>query len=77
MGKMDNMTMSFAVLGNHDYRGNALAQLSPVLRKIDNRWFCRRSFILEAGKMTLVLSIFNLEIINDTKKELNLYTLSA
>ncbi|TKY69193.1 Purple acid phosphatase 17 [Spatholobus suberectus] len=39
----------YSVLGNHDYRGNALAQLSPVLRKIDRRWFCQRSFILNAG----------------------------
>ncbi|KAK7308605.1 hypothetical protein VNO77_42224 [Canavalia gladiata] len=42
-------TQWYSVLGNHDYRGNALAQLSPMLRKIDNRWFCRRSFILDAG----------------------------
>ncbi|BBH04210.1 purple acid phosphatase 3 [Prunus dulcis] len=34
------------VLGNHDYRGNALAQLSPVLRKIDSRWLCLRSFLV-------------------------------
>jgi hypothetical protein len=39
----------FAVLGNHDYRGNALAQLSPVLRKIDDRFICMRSFIVNAG----------------------------
>ncbi|XP_027361265.1 purple acid phosphatase 17-like [Abrus precatorius] len=39
----------YSVLGNHDYRGNALAQLSPILRKIDNRWLCQRSFILNAG----------------------------
>ncbi|ONM18113.1 Purple acid phosphatase 3 [Zea mays] len=38
----------FAVLGNHDYRGNALAQLSPVLRKIDDRFICMRSFIVNA-----------------------------
>ncbi|XP_075519349.1 purple acid phosphatase 17-like [Primulina tabacum] len=36
----------FSVLGNHDYRGDALAQLSPVLRKIDRRWLCLRSFIV-------------------------------
>ncbi|PKA62764.1 Purple acid phosphatase 8 [Apostasia shenzhenica] len=35
------------VLGNHDYRGDVLAQLSPVLRKIDSRWLCLRSFILQ------------------------------
>lgn len=40
----DNKTIS--VLGNHDYRGNALAQLSPVLRKKDSRWLCLRSFLV-------------------------------
>ncbi|KAL5647286.1 hypothetical protein ACJX0J_041641, partial [Zea mays] len=38
----------YSVLGNHDYRGNALAQLSPVLRKIDDRFICMRSFIVNA-----------------------------
>ncbi|XP_074588776.1 purple acid phosphatase 17-like [Curcuma longa] len=38
----------YSVLGNHDYRGNALAQLSPVLRSIDSRWLCLRSFVLNA-----------------------------
>ncbi|KAK4743012.1 hypothetical protein SAY87_001013 [Trapa incisa] len=38
----------YSVLGNHDYRGDVLAQLSPVLRKIDSRWLCLRSFILDA-----------------------------
>ncbi|RWW77207.1 hypothetical protein BHE74_00014643 [Ensete ventricosum] len=37
------------VLGNHDYRGDVLAQLSPVLRELDNRWLCLRSFILNTG----------------------------
>ncbi|XP_048445456.1 purple acid phosphatase 8 [Pyrus x bretschneideri] len=36
----------YLVLGNHDYRGNALAQLSPVLRKMDSRWLCLRSFLV-------------------------------
>lgn len=36
----------YIVLGNHDYRGNALAQLSPVLRKMDSRWLCLRSFLV-------------------------------
>ncbi|KAI3700131.1 hypothetical protein L2E82_44749 [Cichorium intybus] len=39
----------YSVLGNHDYRGNALAQLSPALIQKDNKWFCLRSFILHAG----------------------------
>ncbi|KAJ4974719.1 hypothetical protein NE237_007893 [Protea cynaroides] len=38
----------YTVLGNHDYRGNVEAQLSPVLRKIDRRWICLRSFIVNA-----------------------------
>ncbi|KAL5570477.1 hypothetical protein UlMin_027052 [Ulmus minor] len=32
------------LLGNHDYRGNVLAQLSHVLTKFDSKWFCLRSF---------------------------------
>ncbi|KAI3455117.1 hypothetical protein Pfo_011780 [Paulownia fortunei] len=38
----------FSVLGNHDYRGDAVAQLSPFLRKIDSRWLCLRSFVVNA-----------------------------
>ncbi|KAL6649564.1 hypothetical protein ACP70R_013788 [Stipagrostis hirtigluma subsp. patula] len=38
----------YLVLGNHDYRGDALAQLDPVLRKIDSRFSCMRSFIVNA-----------------------------
>lgn len=38
-----------AVLGNHDYRGNVEAQLSPVLTELDGRWLCMRSFIVDAG----------------------------
>ncbi|KAK3224616.1 hypothetical protein Dsin_004478 [Dipteronia sinensis] len=37
----------YSVLGNHDYRGDVLAQLSPFLRKIDSRWLCLRSFIVD------------------------------
>ncbi|XP_021292213.1 purple acid phosphatase 3-like isoform X1 [Herrania umbratica] len=36
----------YSVLGNHDYMGNVRAQLSPILRRIDSRWLCRRSFIV-------------------------------
>ncbi|MED6191809.1 Purple acid phosphatase 17 [Stylosanthes scabra] len=38
----------YTVLGNHDYRGDAEAQLSPFLRKLDSRWLCLRSFIVDA-----------------------------
>ncbi|GJP48642.1 hypothetical protein CLOM_g7931 [Closterium sp. NIES-68] len=36
----------YAVLGNHDYYGNALAQLHPALANRDPRWVCRRSMAL-------------------------------
>ncbi|KAH6776427.1 Calcineurin-like metallo-phosphoesterase superfamily protein [Perilla frutescens var. hirtella] len=39
--------MWYNVLGNHDYRGDALAQLSPILKARDSRWFCMKSFILD------------------------------
>ncbi|EXC02518.1 Purple acid phosphatase 17 [Morus notabilis] len=39
----------YSVLGNHDYRGDAEAQLSPFLRKVDSRWLCLRSFVVNAG----------------------------
>ncbi|RDX60560.1 Purple acid phosphatase 8, partial [Mucuna pruriens] len=38
----------YSVLGNHDYRGNVEAQLSPVLTNLDKRWLCLRSFIVNA-----------------------------
>ncbi|KAL1803490.1 purple acid phosphatase 17-like [Daucus carota subsp. sativus] len=38
----------YTVLGNHDYRGNAEAQLSLALREIDSRWICHRSFVVES-----------------------------
>ncbi|KAG0470522.1 hypothetical protein HPP92_017222 [Vanilla planifolia] len=41
-------TQWYSVLGNHDYRGNAMAQLDPILRSIDSRWFCKRSFMVDA-----------------------------
>ncbi|KAJ6805423.1 purple acid phosphatase 3-like [Iris pallida] len=39
----------YIVLGNHDYRGDVLAQLSPVLRQTDSRWLCMRSFIVNTA----------------------------
>ncbi|CAI7786591.1 unnamed protein product [Closterium sp. NIES-54] len=39
-------TPSPPVLGNHDYYGNALAQLHPALANRDPRWVCRRSMAL-------------------------------
>lgn len=42
-----------AVLGNHDYRGDVLAQLDPALKEIDNRWHCERSFSLKYNLCTL------------------------
>ncbi|XP_058213001.1 purple acid phosphatase 8-like [Rhododendron vialii] len=38
----------YSVLGNHDYRGDALAQLSPILTQRDNKWLCLKSYILDA-----------------------------
>ncbi|CAN7127474.1 unnamed protein product [Brassica rapa subsp. narinosa] len=38
----------YLVLGNHDYRGDVEAQLSPALRSMDSRWICMRSFIVDA-----------------------------
>ena len=36
----------FTVLGNHDYMGDALCQLSEEIAKRDPRWFCRKEFQL-------------------------------
>ncbi|KAJ7942790.1 Purple acid phosphatase [Quillaja saponaria] len=38
----------YHVLGNHDYRGDVEAQLSDYLTKLDNRWICLRSYIVNA-----------------------------
>ncbi|KAH9321308.1 hypothetical protein KI387_015947 [Taxus chinensis] len=35
------------VLGNHDYRGDTLAQLDPALKSRDSRWNCYRTSILK------------------------------
>ncbi|KAI4357442.1 hypothetical protein L6164_001390 [Bauhinia variegata] len=39
----------FSILGNHDYRGDALAQLTPIQEKVDSRWFCLKSYTLSTG----------------------------
>ncbi|CAH2045825.1 unnamed protein product [Thlaspi arvense] len=38
----------YNVLGNHDYRGNVDAQLSHMLRHLDYRWICLRSYVVNA-----------------------------
>ncbi|XP_027342125.1 purple acid phosphatase 3-like [Abrus precatorius] len=38
----------YNVLGNHDYRGNAKAQISPILRYRDSRWICFRSYVVNS-----------------------------
>ncbi|CAL1392533.1 unnamed protein product [Linum trigynum] len=37
----------YTILGNHDYRGDAVAQLNPFLRKVDSRWLCLRNFMVD------------------------------
>lgn len=49
----------YAVLGNHDYRGDVLAQLDPILKEIDSRWLCQRSFALKYNLCTLPFSSAN------------------
>lgn len=40
-----------AVLGNHDYTGNALAQQDPAIREVDSRYLnLAKSFIVNSGE---------------------------
>ncbi|MCL7045088.1 hypothetical protein MKW94_003934 [Papaver nudicaule] len=38
----------YTVLGNHDYRGDVEAQLSPILTQLDSKWLCLRSYVVAA-----------------------------
>lgn len=58
----------YSVLGNHDYRGNVEAQLSPVLQKIDSRWLCQRSFILNT-EIAEFFFVDTTPFVNDYYKE--------
>ncbi|TXG50923.1 hypothetical protein EZV62_023447 [Acer yangbiense] len=64
----DGLTGENDILGNHDYRGDVLAQLSPFLRKIDSRWLCLRSFIVDTGEQKLTEIFFV-----DTTPFVNMY----
>ncbi|KAL5702797.1 acid phosphatase [Ranunculus cassubicifolius] len=44
----------YNVLGNHDYRGDVEAQLNPSLTRIDSRWLCKRSFIVNTGNADII-----------------------
>ncbi|KAI5084409.1 hypothetical protein GOP47_0000578 [Adiantum capillus-veneris] len=39
-------TTWYTVLGNHDYMGDVLAELSDALVERDSRWYCKRAFQL-------------------------------
>jgi hypothetical protein len=56
----------FNALGNHDYYGNASAQLSPALRALDARWHAWRSnfqTFTPPGHDTPLLSVYTIETI--------------
>lgn len=60
----------YIVLGNHDYRGDVLAQMSPALRKLDKRWLCLRSYIVTAEIVDFFFvdtTPFHDKYFNDTK----------
>ena len=46
----------FAVLGNHDYTGNALAQQDPAIREVDSRYLAiAKSVIVNSGEQAMQL----------------------
>ncbi|XP_050233994.1 purple acid phosphatase 3-like isoform X2 [Mercurialis annua] len=55
----------YSVMGNHDYRGNATAQLDPLLTKKDSRWLCLRSFVVNAGEIVEFFFVDTSPFIND------------
>ncbi|KAL6186961.1 hypothetical protein ACLB2K_043078 [Fragaria x ananassa] len=55
----------FSVLGNHDYRGDVLAQLNPVLKGIDSRWFCYRSFHIGYADFLEIFSVDTTPFVDD------------
>jgi uncharacterized membrane protein len=61
---LTSVALFFPVLGNHDYRGDALAQLSQVLRKIDSRFICMKSFIVSAGTVNILFPLKDLGFFN-------------
>ncbi|KAL3619856.1 Purple acid phosphatase 7 [Castilleja foliolosa] len=44
----------YTVLGNHDYLGSTEAQLSRALVRLDQRWYCKRNFIVQTGLVDIV-----------------------
>ena len=53
-----------AVLGNHDYTGNALAQQDPAIREVGNRYLSiAKSFIVNSGtfskrNLLMIMALF-------------------
>jgi hypothetical protein len=60
-----------SVLGNHDYTGNALAQLDPAIRKVDSRYTAiAKSFIVNSGQQMI---IWNLKVCKHFKRYIYLF----